>query len=292
MPLTFACARDLAAYPPRFLWMFDYDYVLVPGTGRPWPLTTIYGNRYEYGPLLWVLGLFGDGARSPRSPSSSRAARDGGRQRRRRRRRRAAAAARPRLRARRRVRRGARRRHRRRPVDAERRRAVAVAVAVADSGGADAGARSCCVARSVRFGALVPLAVVAMLYGAFLLDRYLPDLGPHWSQKHVIAVVLRASQRPRRAAHRLQPLLARRELLHAQRGLFAVRARPKNGPGSSRTICDPGLWFQQHKGTRIFILLERHRLEQVRGILPVGSRQDVKIVDDSNNKLFLVEVRI
>jgi 4-amino-4-deoxy-L-arabinose transferase-like glycosyltransferase len=57
VPLTFACGRDLAAYPPRFLWMFDYDYVLIPGTGRPWPSTTQYGNRYEYGPLLWVLGL-------------------------------------------------------------------------------------------------------------------------------------------------------------------------------------------------------------------------------------------
>ena len=52
------------------------------------------------------------------------------------------------------------------------------------------------------------------------------------------------------------------------------------------------MWFQKHKGTRIFILMERHRLEQVRGILPVGSRQDVKVVDDSNNKLILVETRI
>ena len=39
----------------------------------------------------------------------------------------------------------------------------------------------------MRLGALVPSPSPAMLYGAFLADRYLPDLGPHWSQKHVIA---------------------------------------------------------------------------------------------------------
>src|SRR5439155_8598339 len=56
LPITLACARDLASYPPRFLWMFDYDYVLVPGVGRPWPATAIYGERYEYGAVLWALG--------------------------------------------------------------------------------------------------------------------------------------------------------------------------------------------------------------------------------------------
>ena len=39
-PLTFLCGRDLAAFPPRLLWMFNYDYVNMPGTGRPWPLVS------------------------------------------------------------------------------------------------------------------------------------------------------------------------------------------------------------------------------------------------------------
>ena len=38
LPLTFLSGRDLSAFPPRLLWMFNYDYVNAPGTGRPWPL--------------------------------------------------------------------------------------------------------------------------------------------------------------------------------------------------------------------------------------------------------------
>ena len=52
-PITFLCGRDLTAFPPRLLWLFNYDYVNMPGSGRPWPLISLYGDRYEYGtPLL------------------------------------------------------------------------------------------------------------------------------------------------------------------------------------------------------------------------------------------------
>src|SRR5262249_37159176 len=56
-PITFLCGRDLAAFPPRILWLFNYDYVNMPGTGRPWPLPTQYGDRYEYGAQLMVFAL-------------------------------------------------------------------------------------------------------------------------------------------------------------------------------------------------------------------------------------------
>ena len=235
VPLTFACGRDLAAYPPRFLWMFDYDYVLVPGTGRPWPSTTIYGNRYEYGSLLWVLGLFATAAvaaftvvvaRRYATQTASADVDD------------AAAPSPPPL---------------GRVYALAGAFVMALVIAIAAGPSTPNGAAPSLspwlwlvpampmlvalvyVGRSVRLGALIPLAAVAVVYGAFLLDRYLPDLGPHWSQKHVIAAVLRASHRPRRAAHRLQPLLARRELLHAQRDLLAVGARRKMGVGRAAT---------------------------------------------------------
>ena len=57
LPLTFCRGRDLAAFPPRFLWMFNYDYVNVPGTGRPWPTVALYGDRYEYGAQILVFAI-------------------------------------------------------------------------------------------------------------------------------------------------------------------------------------------------------------------------------------------
>jgi hypothetical protein len=138
---------------------------------------------------------------------------------------------------------------------------------------------------------VVALVMLAVLYGAFLLDRYLPDLGPHWSQKHVIASYY---------AHRTGPeeplivynLYWRGENFYTRNEIYSQSEPAEKWAWVEPHNLSPAQWFQRHKGSRIFILLERHRLEQVRGILPVASRQDVKIVDDSNNKLLLVEVRI
>jgi len=57
VPVTLLCARDLAAFPARILWMFNYDYVNMPGTGRPWPTVAQFGQRYEYGTVLLAIGL-------------------------------------------------------------------------------------------------------------------------------------------------------------------------------------------------------------------------------------------
>ncbi|HMU27824.1 MAG TPA: iron chelate uptake ABC transporter family permease subunit, partial [Solirubrobacterales bacterium] len=53
LPVAFLSGRDLAAFPARIGWLFNYDYVNVPGTGRPWPLVSQYGERYEYGLPLY-----------------------------------------------------------------------------------------------------------------------------------------------------------------------------------------------------------------------------------------------
>ncbi|HEX4460990.1 MAG TPA: glycosyltransferase family 39 protein, partial [Polyangia bacterium] len=58
-PLTFAAGRDLAAFPARFLFMFDYDYVLMPGIGRQWPVGAQYGTRFEYGTPLMLFAIAG-----------------------------------------------------------------------------------------------------------------------------------------------------------------------------------------------------------------------------------------
>src|SRR5262249_38169298 len=48
---------DLSSFPPRLLWEFNYDYVNAPGTGRPWPLVSQYGSRYEYGLQILVFAI-------------------------------------------------------------------------------------------------------------------------------------------------------------------------------------------------------------------------------------------
>ena len=57
LPISLLAGLDLAALPQRLTWLFDYDYVNVPGVGRPYPSPTIYGDHYVFGPSLFAIVL-------------------------------------------------------------------------------------------------------------------------------------------------------------------------------------------------------------------------------------------
>jgi len=42
----------------------------------------------------------------------------------------------------------------------------------------------------------------------------------------------------------------------------------------------------------MFFLIERHRLETLRSLLPEASRQSLEVVDDSNNKVYLARAQL
>ena len=281
-PLTFACGRDLAAFPPRFLWMFDYDYVLIPGSGRPWPSTALYGERYEYGHLLWALALAGTVAvallafySARRTPLPEGAD--------------AAPPARRRLLA----------------LGAAFVVALAVAIAVGPSTSGPAPSPSstlwlvpaalalaalAVVAATTRLGAVAWVAAVAVLYSVFLADRYLPDLGPHWSQKHVIAAYYANRHGPE------EPLVVwnlywRGENFYTRNEIYSQSDPAEKWAWIEPDKLGPPAWLARHKGQRVFFLVERVKLETLRNVLPPAAR-DLHIVDESNNKLLLVETRI
>jgi 4-amino-4-deoxy-L-arabinose transferase-like glycosyltransferase len=281
LPVTLLAGRDLAAYPPRLLWLFDYDYVLVPGVGRPWPTAAEYGTRYEYGGTLTLFTLAagiavallawfaarGKAADSDDPPAPARA------------------------------------------------RVVAVAAAVlvalvvgialgpSTSGPPPTFSPSLWLApAALMLGALVLLsltlprapaiwilAAVATVSGAFMIDRYLPDLGPHWSQKHVIAAYY---------AHRdnaSEPMIVwdlywRGENLYTRNEVFS-QANPSDRWAWTQPRDNAAAFFARYKG-RIFFLVERVKLESLKGYLPAPARAQVKVVDESNNKLLLVETRL
>jgi 4-amino-4-deoxy-L-arabinose transferase-like glycosyltransferase len=282
VPLTFACGRDLSAFPPRFLWLFDYDYVLVPGYGRPWPSTAIYGNRYEYGGVLLGFAIVATLAVAAFAWFVAR-------------------------------RRAALERQDAPPPSTNRALAVAAAVvialgiAIAVGPSTDGTAPTpppwlwiipcvamllglALVAVTTRIGAAAIVAVVAIAYSAFLGDRYIPELGPHWSQKHVIASYYKNRRGPD------EPLIVwnlywRGENFYTRNEIYNNPEQAERWAWVEPTQLAPAAWLERHKGRRIFFLVERTKLETVRGILPVASRQ-LDVVDDSNNKLILVSTRI
>lgn len=300
VPVTLLVGRDLASFPPRLLWLFNYDYVNVPGIGRPWPLPSLYGDRYEYGLQIWVFALAATLATVAVAVMATLARRDAP----------AAAEGTPLP----------------DPQAPAPSRAVVALVAgsfvaalvvgllagpATPAGAAPTIARSawllpaalmvpflalvvCAVKRAgaARPLSLAPwgLALVATVWTAFLVDKILVELSPHWSQKHVIASYFAKRKGPE------EPLIAwqlywRGENFYTKNSIYA-----SSNPAErtvflgDRNAEKMQTYFAAHPGKRVFFVVERVRFEALRNLLPAAVKQQLTIVDDTNNKLYLASV--
>ncbi len=302
-PLTFLAGRDLAAFPPRIGWMFNYDYVNMPGTGRPWPLVSAYGQRYEYGWWVMAYTILATAATAALAyfawrRSAELATTD------------ASAAPEPTDSA------------PRAPASALLRLAgLALGLFVLSlflfpetpRGTAPTipvwwyllptalvliflGA----IALYLRRAALWPkgttslwiFTAVAFAWAAFVLDKYLIELSPHWSQKHVIAAYYQ------KRASSDEPLIAWN--LYWRGENFYTRNEIFNNPDASERTVFMGdrnaeklqAYLTKHPGKRVFFIIERARLESLRSMLPAASRSSLTVVDDTNNKLYLAVAQL
>jgi hypothetical protein len=301
VPLSFLSGRDLANFPARIGWLFNYDYVNVPVTGRPWPVTSVYGDRYEYGVPLYgfaiAAALFtallalpaGKGAVPPAAPSGKSWTRE-------------------------------------RVLLFALLFAGLLAVGIA-VGPAEARVAAFSIPKlpygitlppDLRWVFLVPaliaglwllgplllhgsrlrsgvtaFALFAVLSTTFILDRILIDLSPHWSQKHVFATYYRLRKGPE------EPVVAwmmywRGENLYTSNQIYDHRidAAEKTVFLGDRNTEKLQTYLNNHRGRRVFFLIERHRLESLRGLLPEAARPSLKVVDDSNNKVYLASAQL
>ncbi len=284
IPTTFLAGRDLAAFPPRLLWLFNYDYVNMPGTGRPWPLPSLYGDRYEYKGQIFIFACAAALATLlivwPTKKDDT-------------------AATVP------------------TPIAAKFRYGlvgaffvcfiVAIAFGPATPQGiAPTIGRLDWLKPTVLMipfiaaawflvrdrSTLLGLATVATLWTGFILDKMLIELSPHWSQKHVIASYYRNRQSDQ------EPLVAwmlywRGENFYSRNQIY----RDANPLERTVFLGDKNTeklqtYLSTHKGRRVFFVVERARYESLRGILPEANRASLHIVDESNNKLYLAAADI
>jgi 4-amino-4-deoxy-L-arabinose transferase-like glycosyltransferase len=137
---------------------------------------------------------------------------------------------------------------------------------------------------------LAGLAALALVWSLFLVDDFLVALSPHWSQKQVIA----AYYRLRRGPH--EPLIAwnlywRGENLYTRN---EISRSPDRRERTAWAYIDVARRMREylpaHRGRRLFFLVERVRLPSLRAELPAAVAATLSIVDESNNKLYLVVV--
>lgn len=297
VPLTFLCGRDLSAFPPRLLWEFNYDYVNAPGTGRPWPLVSQYGDRYEYGVQILVLAIAATLAVGGLTLVSWLTRKDGD-------------AEGPAV------------------VDREEPRrfvawivpllALALTVGIALGPSTPNGAAPQIGRWAWTLPTLVMLAwlggagrlfvgswpaargilvalvgAVAVVWTGFILDKILIELSPHWAQKHVVAAYYAHRKGPE------EPLIAwqlywRGENLYTRNEIYD-HTKPQTEKTiflGDRNVEKMQAYFNAHKGRRVFFIVERVRFEALRNLLPVDARPTLKVVDSSNNKLYLAEAQL
>jgi 4-amino-4-deoxy-L-arabinose transferase-like glycosyltransferase len=143
----------------------------------------------------------------------------------------------------------------------------------------------------LRRWATLGLATAAVAFTFFLLDGYMRQVAPFWSQKQVIASYYRARTSPD------EPLIA--YLMYWRGETFYTKNAIYEGPQSERTVFDADGaddklrdYLGRHRGRRLFFLFERGQQSHLTGLLPPEARASFRIVDSSNNKFALGEAQL
>ena len=139
--------------------------------------------------------------------------------------------------------------------------------------------------------AVIGLCVMSVVMTYFLLDVYMRDVAPFWSQKETIAEYYRQRRSPEERLFAYN-MYWRGETFYTKNEIY-------EGPKEDRTVFDQDgaddqmkEWIANHRGRRIFILFERGRQSHLQQLLPPETRPTFKVLYEKNNKFSLAEAEI
>ena len=143
--------------------------------------------------------------------------------------------------------------------------------------------------RRARRVALSGLSVAAVVFTFFLLDVYMRDVAPYWSQKAPIAAYYEKRRSPEERLIAYQ-MYWRGETFYTKNEIY-------EGPAEDRTVFDQDGaddklkdWIVHHRGHRHFFLFERGQQGHLESLLPAEARSTFQVVDNHNNKFSLAQV--
>lgn len=146
-------------------------------------------------------------------------------------------------------------------------------------------------ARRVRRWAALGLSLGAIVFTFFLLDRFMVQVAPFWSQKGVIATYYRSRQSPEEKLIAYQ-MYWRGETFYTSNEIY-------QGPMEERTVFDAQgaderlrEYLARHRGRRHFFLYERGQQAHLLSLLPAEARGTFRVIDESNNKFHLAKASL
>ncbi len=139
--------------------------------------------------------------------------------------------------------------------------------------------------------AVIGHCAVAIAFGFYLLDRYMPATAAYWSQKHLVATYYKTRRSPD------EKLLVWQMYWRGEN--FYTANEIYQGPQPERTVFlgDKNVenlknWIGRHRGRRAFLLVERSRWNQVAPMFPPETQKSIRIIDDTNMKFVLGEAQL
>lgn len=145
--------------------------------------------------------------------------------------------------------------------------------------------------RLLRHG-VVALCLMSVATTYYLLNVFMREVAPYWSQKGTLAEYYKQRKSPD------EKLLAytmywRGETFYSENEIYDDPRKEE------RTVFDQDgadeqmkEWIANHRGRRVFIIFERGRQSHLQQLLPPETRSTFKVLYEKNNKFSLAEVQI
>ena len=142
--------------------------------------------------------------------------------------------------------------------------------------------------RARRF-ALLGLSGAAVLFTVFLLDGYMRDVAPFWSQKDLLATYYKNRRSPEERLIAYQ-MYWRGETFYTKNEIY-------EGPQEDRTVFDQEgaddklkEWISRNRGHRAFFLFEHGQRGHIIQLIPIETQASFKVLDERNNKFSIAQV--
>ncbi|HET6281254.1 MAG TPA: hypothetical protein VFH73_09815, partial [Polyangia bacterium] len=142
--------------------------------------------------------------------------------------------------------------------------------------------------KKIRRWSLLGLGAAAVLFTYFLLDVYMRQVAPFWSQKVPVAAYYRNRKSPEERLIAYQ-MYWRGETFYTKNEIY-------EGPSEERTVFDQDgaddklkEWITHHRGRRHFFIFERGQQGHLQGLLPPEVRPTFKVLDSQNNKFSVAQ---
>jgi len=138
---------------------------------------------------------------------------------------------------------------------------------------------------------VVVLCLASVAFTYFILDVYMKQVTPYWTQKDPIAAYYKTRRSPE------ERLVA--YMMYWRGETFYSKNEIYEGPKEERAVFDTGnadqdlqTWLERHRGRRVFFIFERARQSRLVGLLPAETRGSFKVIHEQNNKFLMAHADI